>query len=49
MLKNTVYKNIWNYNGYSITKCLGGYTVTYNGEEIYFDTMSEAKNFIDSL
>lgn len=35
------------YKGYEIEDFMTGYTVFYNGDEIYFDTIDEAKAFID--
>ena len=38
-----------NYNGYKIECFRNGYIVEYCGDEIYFDTIEEAKKFIDTL
>lgn len=35
------------YKGYEIEVFGSGYTVFYEGDEIYFDTEEEAKAFID--
>ena len=37
------------YKGYDIEPFGNGYTVFWAGEEIYSDTVEEAKEFIDSL
>ena len=37
------------YRGYTIEELFGGYTVFYHGDEIYFDTLDGAKEFIDEL
>ena len=37
------------YKGFEIEELFGGYTVTFEGDEIYFDTVEEAKEFIDTL
>ena len=39
--------NIINYKDNSITILGDGVTVFYEGEELYFDTVDEAKSFID--
>lgn len=38
-----------NYKGYTITFTTGGCTVFEQGDEIYFDTVADAKTYIDSL
>lgn len=38
-----------NYKGYEITGFGNGYTVEFEGEEIYFTSVEEAKAFIESL
>lgn len=38
-----------NYKGYTITLMTGGCTVFEQGDEIYFDSVAEAKAYIDSL
>lgn len=48
-LKKTIYENIWNYKGYSITQFGCGYTVFENGEEIFFQSIEDATIFIDTL
>lgn len=37
------------YKGYEIETFFEGFTVFFEGDEIYFDTMDEAKRFIDEL
>ena len=37
------------YKGYEIEAQLGGFTVFYQGDEIFFQTEDEAKTFIDGL
>lgn len=39
------------YRGFFIDEdmVLGGYTVQYCGDEIFFDTIDEAKSFIDEV
>lgn len=37
------------YKGYEIETFGNGYTVFYQGDEIYFDTEAEAKAFIDEV
>lgn len=37
------------YRGYTIERFMSGYTVFYNGDEVYFTTVTEAQEFIDSL
>ena len=39
--------NEYEYKEYVITKCANGYFVRYAGDEIYFDTMRQAMDFID--
>ena len=38
-----------NYKGYTITYMTGGCTVFEEGDEIYFDSVKDAKVYIDSL
>jgi hypothetical protein len=38
-----------NYKGYDIEPFGNGYTVFWAGEEIYSDTVEEAKEFIDEV
>lgn len=38
-----------NYKGYEIESFGKGYTVFYQGDELYFDTVEDAENFIDAL
>lgn len=35
------------YKGYEIEVFGPGYTVFFDGDEVYFDTVEEAKEFID--
>lgn len=45
-MESLQYNNYWiEYNIYG----QGEYTVFYNGEDVWFDTVSEARKFIDSL
>ena len=37
------------YRGYTIEELFGGYTVFYHGDEIFFETLDGAKEFIDEL
>jgi hypothetical protein len=37
------------YRGYEICKMNAGYTVEYLGDEIYFNTVDDAKLFIDEI
>ena len=37
------------YKGYEIDEFGEGFTVFYCGDEIYFETFNEAKEFIDEL
>ena len=37
------------YRDFTIEESLGGYIVYYHGDEIYFRSKIEAKEFIDSL
>lgn len=48
-LTPTPYNNIWNYKNQSITKWKEGFwTVTdFNSDEIVFNTLDEAINYID--
>lgn len=43
------FANIINYEGNSITLMSDGVTVFYEGEELYFESVDEAKNFIDGI
>ena len=38
-----------NYKGYTITRMTKGCTVFEQGEEIYFDSVADAKAYIDCL
>lgn len=38
-----------NYKGYTITYMTGGCTVFDQGDEIYFESLDEAKKYIDTL
>lgn len=42
---------MFNYRGYTIEieGMLGGFTVWVNGDDVFFYTMNEAKDFIDSM
>lgn len=37
-----------NYKGYDIDVFFNGFTVFFEGDELYFNTEDEAKSFIDS-
>jgi len=37
------------YKGYEIETFSNGYTVFYHGDEVYFDTIEQAKAFIDEV
>ena len=39
----------YEYKGYSIEPMMNGYTVCYCGDEVYFDTVEEAVNFINEV
>ena len=38
-----------NYKGYTITHMTGGCTVFDQGDEIYFESLDEAKKYIDTI
>ena len=48
-LKKTIYNGIYNYKGYTLTKHGTGYFVFIGGDEIYFDSLKDVKNYIDRL
>lgn len=37
------------YKGFYIEPFRNGYTVFYQGDEVYFDSVDEAKQFIDEV
>lgn len=37
------------YKGYFIESFMSGYTVFFEGDEVYFTTVAEAQEFIDNL
>lgn len=37
------------YKGFTIEKLFGGYTVLFEGDEVFFDTIEQAKAFIDEV
>lgn len=37
------------YKNYEISTFSSGYTVFFEGEELYFDTLEDARAFIDTL
>lgn len=39
----------WTYNGYDITPHNNGFTVFFDGDEIYFSTMKKAYEFINEV
>lgn len=45
----TIYYDCENYNGYTLQVFGKGYIVACDGEEYYFSTKEEAKDFIDTL
>lgn len=37
------------YKNYFIEKFMSGYTVYFNGDEVFFNTVEEAQEFIDNI
>ena len=48
-LQKTTYNGVWNYNGQTITEHGTGFTVYHEGEELFFENLDQAKNFINNL
>ena len=44
-----VFRNEIEYRGYLICEYFNGYTINYMGDELYFDTVADAKDFIDYM
>lgn len=45
--KNKYYENLYWYREYTITKRSNGYWVFFEGDELYFKTIEECKEFIN--
>ena len=48
-LQKTAYNGIYNYKGYTLTEHGTGWTLFENGDELYFDSLKDVKNYIDRL
>ena len=44
-----MFKFYENYKGYEVDTFGNGFTVFYQGDEVYFDTAKEAEAFIDEI
>lgn len=38
-----------NYKEYEIERFRGGYVVSFNGDDFFFESVDEAKSFIDEM